>query len=268
MSMQSFGHTAPYSAMKMNIPSDYPAGASSDAQRIADLRYRLAVSRSATADRNRLMAVAGHDLKQPLQIISRALERLAPHASGPDDRMWARAAETQIVRLATGLTDLAMASRAKDDEVSRSGVRCFAISAVLNEVESGWCMEASARGLDLRFVHCSEIVRSDPRLLETILGNLVGNALKYTRSGRVVVGCRRIGSSISLQVADSGEGIAEADRDRIFRPFEQLDAQTDGLGLGLYLVRSLCDSLNHELSLESRLGVGTRFAVTLPRFRP
>lgn len=268
MSMRPSSHTAASPSLKMDIPSDYPAGAGSDAQRIADLRYRLAVARSATAEHNRLMAVAGHDLKQPLQIISRALERLAPHASGPDDRMWARAAETQITRLATGLTDLALASRAKDDEVSSSGVRCFAISAVLNEVESSWCMEASARGLDLRFIHCSELVKSDPRLLETILGNLVGNAIKYTTSGRVIVGCRRTCSSISVHVADSGKGIAESDRHRIFRPFEQLDSQTDGIGLGLYLVRSLCDSLDHALSLESRPGRGSRFAVTLPRFRP
>lgn len=236
----------------------------SDADRIRSLCRDLALARTTAAHRSRVMAVAGHDLKQPLQIISRALERLAPHATEASDRMWADAASNQIARLASGLTDLARASHQAEDDIV-GAVRPFSISSVMNAVEQAWWLEAAATGIDLRFAHCSAIVSSDRRSLETILGNLVGNAIKYSGPGKkVLVGCRIAGSDVRLQVLDQGCGIAVEDCQRIFLPFEQVDLGAEGLGLGLHLVRSLCEALGHILSLQSRPGHGSSFTITMP----
>ncbi len=113
----------------------------------------------------------------------------------------------------------------------------------------------------------SLVVRSDPGLLERIFDNLVSNAVRYTDEGRVLIGCRRRGGVVRLEVWDSGPGIPEANQSKIFDDFCQLDGSAKergaGLGLGLGLVRRLADLLNHKVRLRSAPGQGSVFWVEL-----
>jgi CheY-like chemotaxis protein len=135
-------------------------------------------------------------------------------------------------------------------------------------METTFAPAAREKGLRLQFVPSAAWVRSDFILLERILLNLVSNAIRYTVRGGVVVGCRRRGHQLRIEVWDSGIGIPEDQRENIFGEFYQLAAserdRRGGLGLGLAIVDRLCRLLDHRLELTSTLGRGSRFAVSLP----
>src|SRR5262249_41654849 len=104
----------------------------------------------------------------------------------------------------------------------------------------------------------------DPLLLERMLKNLVSNAVRYTERGRIVVGCRRAGRRVRLQVVDTGIGIPPEEQERIFEEYYQLaGASTQGLGLGLAIVKSLADLLGHPVNVRSAPGRGSVFSVEL-----
>src|ERR1700722_8590874 len=128
--------------------------------------------------------------------------------------------------------------------------------------------EAAAKGLSLVWAPSTAVVDCDPVLLERVLRNLVANAVRYTNHGRVLIGCRRRGAAISIQVLDTGPGIPPDQHDRIFQEYYQLGNperdRTKGLGLGLAIVRRLLDLLGCELKVRSRLGCGSRFEVSVP----
>jgi CheY-like chemotaxis protein/two-component sensor histidine kinase len=126
---------------------------------------------------------------------------------------------------------------------------------------------AALKGLDLRYVPCAAMVESDASYLRRVLQNLIANAIRYTPSGRVLVGARRQGRNLRLEVRDTGPGIALADQDRIFQEFHRLDAHvsaSEGMGLGLAIVDRACALLGHPLELRSDLGCGACFSVTVP----
>jgi CheY-like chemotaxis protein len=128
--------------------------------------------------------------------------------------------------------------------------------------------DARAKSLRLRVLPSAAWVRSDRVLLERILLNLVCNAVRYTKRGGIVVGCRRRGNALRIEVWDSGIGIPEDQRQNIFREFYQVtgaQAGGAGLGLGLAIVDRLCGLLDHRLKLASTQGKGSRFSITVPQ---
>jgi signal transduction histidine kinase len=145
----------------------------------------------------------------------------------------------------------------------------FPLSSVFARLETTFMNAAREKGLSFRIVPSSAIVRSDAILLERILLNLASNALRYTERGGVVVGCRRQGRSVRIEVWDSGVGIPVEQRDRIFAEFVRLpsaDTAADrGLGLGLAIVARLCALLGHQVGVTSVVNEGSRFFVTVPR---
>src|SRR5262245_27951949 len=144
-------------------------------------------------------------------------------------------------------------------------VSTFQISAILSRLQVQYSHQAREKGLDLRFIPSKLAVVSDRVLLERILANLVGNAIRYTDVGRVVVGCRRRGRGLRIIVADTGIGIASEHHKSIFEEFYRVsDSQSaarHSLGLGLNIARRLSDILGHELGLRSEFGKGTAFHV-------
>jgi CheY-like chemotaxis protein len=120
--------------------------------------------------------------------------------------------------------------------------------------------------LSFRVVSSNAWVRSDFILLERIMLNLVSNAVRYTSAGGVVVGCRRRGQQVRIEVWDSGPGIPEDQRRNIFGEFYRLSKGDShgGLGLGLAIVDRLCSLLDHPIELTSSVGKGSRFSVALP----
>jgi CheY-like chemotaxis protein len=126
---------------------------------------------------------------------------------------------------------------------------------------------AARKGLDLRFVPSDLMVESDPAYLRRILQNLLANAVRYTETGRVLLGVRRNGGSARIEVWDTGPGIAEEDQNAIFEEFRRLDATrgtSEGLGLGLAIVERACARLGHPLGLWSEPGRGSCFMVNVP----
>jgi CheY-like chemotaxis protein len=127
---------------------------------------------------------------------------------------------------------------------------------------------ARAKDIGLKFVRSSLTVRSDRRMLRRIVQNLVSNAVKYTPSGRVLVGCRRIGNQVRIDVYDTGVGIPAAHRRDIFAEFRRLDRGARiarGLGLGLSIVERCARVLGHKVEVDSLEGHCSRFSITLPR---
>jgi CheY-like chemotaxis protein len=152
--------------------------------------------------------------------------------------------------------------------ILRTNVTEFPVARLLERIETTFADAARKKGLKLRIVGSDAWVTSDPILLERILLNLVSNAVRYTEKSGVVVGCRRHGNQLRIDVCDTGAGIPEEQRQRIFGEFYQMagtaEARSGGLGLGLAIVDRLGRLLDHKVELQSRIGRGSRFSVTVP----
>ena len=139
---------------------------------------------------------------------------------------------------------------------------------MLARLEVEFAPLAREKGLALEFMPCSLAVRSDRRLLRRLLQNLVSNAIKYTQTGRVLVGCRRRGAHLRIDVYDTGIGIPHAKRRAVFKEFHRLDQGARvarGVGLGLSIVERIGRVLDCEVTLKSAVGHGSRFSVEVPR---
>jgi CheY-like chemotaxis protein len=147
------------------------------------------------------------------------------------------------------------------------GVTAFPIEPLLRKIENMFAADARAKSLRLRVVRSDAWVRSDRVLLERVLLNLVSNAVRYTERGGIVVGCRRRGDALRIEVWDSGIGIPDDQQQNIFREFYQVGGNANGgtgLGLGLAIVDRLCRLLGHPIELASTQGKGSRFSITVP----
>jgi CheY-like chemotaxis protein/anti-sigma regulatory factor (Ser/Thr protein kinase) len=143
----------------------------------------------------------------------------------------------------------------------------FRLDELLQQIATDFMPMAEAKRLELTTVPSSLMVRTDRNMLRRLVQNLVSNAIKYTRAGRILVGVRRRGEFAEIQVFDSGIGIPENKLNAVFREFTRLDEgvrEAPGLGLGLSIVDRIARVLRLELQLESAKGKGTRFSVILP----
>jgi signal transduction histidine kinase len=216
--------------------------------------------------RANLMAATGHDLKQPLQVLSMILETLESKRLDDDARKRALFAQTSIARIAAGLDDLASASRV-GHAFATPRPRTFPVSDILQLISATWSQHAAHKGVQLRVAQCGAFVTSDVVMLTTIIGNLVGNAIKYAANGKVLVGCRRRQDDLTIQVLDSGCGIPNQHLKTIFDAFYQQTEASQGMGLGLSIVRSAAAALGHRLDVASKIGRGTVFSISVP-FHP
>src|ERR1700680_5221053 len=141
------------------------------------------------------------------------------------------------------------------------------IDELLAQLEVEFAPLAAEKGLELTYVPSSLAVRSDRRLLRRVLQNLVSNAIKYTPTGRVLVGCRRASKKLRIEVIDTGLGIVAGKQKIIFKEFQRLDRSARvarGLGLGLSIVERIARILDHKLTLRSSAGRGSTFTITVP----
>lgn len=230
------------------MPSEDPAG-------LALLRAEAA--RSAMA---RLLAVAGHDLKQPLQIAMMAIDRVVSDGVAPRAAARLGLASDALQRLGRELDDLARSSQFGD---APPQLRPVALAPVLATVVAEWQHYAQAAGVRLQVNATDLLVRSEPGMLTTVLRNLVGNAVKYAGpGGRVIVGCRRRRGRITIEVHDDGPGIPPDRVAGIFQAFDRGGRRDGaGLGLGLHIVRQTAQALGHPIGVRSRQGHGSVFSV-------
>jgi two-component system CheB/CheR fusion protein len=223
----------------------------------------------ATAAKSRFLAAASHDLRQPLQTLALLQGQLAKTVVGEKvQKMVARLDETlgAISGMLNALLDI--------NQIEAGTVRAelvnFPINNLLERLRDEFTYHAQAQGLDLRVVSCGLSIHTDPRLLEQMIRNLLSNALKYTKRGKVLLGCRRRAGTLRIEILDTGVGIPEKELQAIFEEYYQLgnDARerSRGLGLGLSIVRRLGDLLGHRVTVSSAPDKGSVFAVevTLP----
>jgi signal transduction histidine kinase/CheY-like chemotaxis protein len=217
--------------------------------------------------KSRFLAAASHDLRQPLHALGLFVAQLRA-------RMSARERSRVVERIDTALAAMnELFSALLDVSKLDAGVLTpesseFPIARLLGRVESTFAEAAREKNLSLRIISHAAWVRSDFILLERILINLVSNAVRYTIRGGLVVGCRKRGAELRVEVWDTGVGIPPDQRRNIFGEFYRLGEpdrdRRAGLGLGLAIVERLCRLLDHPIALTSTLGKGSCFSVAVP----
>jgi len=209
-----------------------------------------------------LLAIASHDLRQPLQVIMGAHDILAKSlGGGVERRQLARVggATTQLSKkldeLVEALRLFEPASAALEDAVE--------LGPIFAQAQAEFLEPARLRGITLRIIPTGAAVSSNAVLLRGILHNLIRNAIDYTpQGGRVLIAARRRGAAVHLEVRDNGIGIPATELAEIFKPFHRADTtRVDGLGLGLFIVKSAAAFLGHPVEVRSMLGKGSCFLV-------
>lgn len=233
---------------------------------ISELHKARAAAEQANEAKTRFLAAASHDLRQPLHAIELFVAAL--EATVVDGEAHSLVADIREASEATGRLLNALLDISELDRGMLEGrFEAFCVQKVLDGLQRVYGQQAREKSLELRMVPCSQSVYSDPDLLERILGNLLSNALRYTAKGSVLIGCRRKGTKLRIEVWDTGPGIPEGERSKIFEEFHQLDNpardRRKGVGLGLSIVRRLAKILGHDVYLKSWLGKGSLFAVEL-----
>lgn len=242
-----------------------------NAELVEELRAQKKAAEEANVAKSRFLAVASHDLRQPLhalQLFVQALEdlQLPTHAQQIVGNV--RRSVDSMEELFDALLDIS--------RLDAGAVRARVVTIALAELFDRLCFEYEAvarqKGLMLTVMKTAVYVRSDPTLLARIVRNLVANAVRYTERGGVMIGCRRRGGQIRIEVWDTGPGIPPDKHAEVFQEFAQLgNPERDrrkGLGLGLAIVDRLAKLLGHSVELRSQVGRGSLFAVTVPRARP
>jgi signal transduction histidine kinase len=227
---------------------------------------------AATRAKSMFLAAASHDLRQPLHAVGFFAAALSARVSDPEVRDLINSINGSVEALENLFNALLDISKL-DAGVVEPNLSAFGLEAMLTRLKQEFEPDAFASSLQLRVRARPLRVYSDPVLLERILRNLISNAIRYTRRGGVVVGCRVRGRVVSVEVWDTGVGIPDSELERIFEEFYQIrDSRSPreqglGLGLGLAITRRLSDLLHHPLTLRSRVGRGTVFRLDVPRAR-
>ncbi|MCK1741216.1 MASE1 domain-containing protein [Bradyrhizobium sp. 139] len=221
----------------------------------------------ANAAKSRFFAMASHDLRQPLHALGLFVAQLRmPLKTRERTKTVERidATRKEMDEMFNSLLDISRL----DAGTLIPKITEFPIVRLLQKVETTFRQATREKGLRLRVRPSNAWVRSDAMLLERILINLVSNAVRYTLQGGILVGCRRRGDMLRIEVWDSGPGIPEDQKQNIFGEFFQVSApvrnRTGGLGLGLFIVERLRLLLNHQIDLASTVGRGSRFAILIP----
>jgi two-component system, OmpR family, phosphate regulon sensor histidine kinase PhoR len=211
-----------------------------------------------------LLAIAGHDLRQPLQIITSAHDVLAATHDSREQREHLARAENATWLIATMLDQLVEALELQEFAPVCS-TEAVALNPLLEALDREFAGPARSKGVSLRIARSRAVVWSQPVLLLSMLRNLMRNAIDYTpRGGRVDLVCRRTGSALRISVRDNGVGISREALTDIFKAFRRGDKiRTDGLGLGLYIVKCAANLLNHRIDVHSVPGSGSRFAIVV-----
>ncbi|WP_431482400.1 hybrid sensor histidine kinase/response regulator NahK/ErcS' [Pseudomonas solani] len=234
-----------------------------------ELRLREAKreAEQANLSKTKFLAAVSHDLLQPLNAARLFTSALQEQREQAVSTALVRNISNSLDDVESLLGTLVDISKL-DAGVIKPDIAPFAVSELLDNLAVEFRQAAASEGLSLHFVPSSALVRSDIQLLARILRNLLSNAIRYTPSGRVLLGCRRHRQSLSIEVWDSGIGIAEDKLKEIFQEFKRGDSQRPkqdrGLGLGLAIVDKIAGMLGHRIQVRSRLGHGSRFSIEVP----
>ncbi|MBX9634478.1 MAG: hybrid sensor histidine kinase/response regulator, partial [Magnetospirillum sp.] len=228
--------------------------------------------------KTRFLAAASHDLRQPMQALSMFVAVLAGRSMDTAQAALVNRIQDSVTALEGLLNSLLDVSKLEAGLVEPHMAE-FSVAGIMDRLAAEFEPLCQADGLELKVVPCRRVVRSDPALLERILRNLLSNAVRYTKTGRIVFGCRRRGRVLVFEVWDTGIGIPAAEIKNIFREFHQVGNSArdrrQGLGLGLAIVERLAALMDHTISVRSVEGRGSVFSVgvhsgqqMLPQIKP
>jgi two-component system, sensor histidine kinase len=232
------------------------------------LREAKESAERANASKSRFLAAASHDLRQPIQALNLFVHSLSRKTEGNAEIeelvQHIRMSSEVMSDLLNALLDISKL----DAGMINPEIDDFPAEALLDDVSNTFLEHAREKGVEFRVLKSSAIVRSDPTLVRRIINNYVSNAIRYTRSGRVLLGCRRNGNKLRIEVWDTGPGIPASEQAHIFEEFYQLENpardRSHGLGLGLAIVKRTADLLGLEFGLRSVPGMGSMFWVATP----
>jgi signal transduction histidine kinase len=252
-------HAAFNESLHLRFKNEFLARELAQQQQIAD---------DAGKAKAKFLASASHDLRQPVQAIALFQELLRPEMklTAKGEEYFAKA--QQAVGAVSGLLSALLDVSRLDASTLKPLHAVLSMADLLSDLQREYGPLAERKGLEFRVVGCRLCINTDPMLLGRILRNLLSNALQYTPAGRVLIGCRRRGRKLSIEVWDTGIGISEADQEHIFGEFVQVGNQhrdrEQGLGLGLAIVRRAACLLEAEVSVRSLPKRGSCFAISLP----
>ncbi|MDP2369395.1 ATP-binding protein [Rhodoferax sp.] len=235
-----------------------------------ELREKKEEAEAATQAKSSFIAAASHDLRQPLHALGMFVARLSQLPLDQATRQLIGNLDESVLAMQNLLDALLDVSRLEAESV-RIRTRPTAVNELFDMLRSALAVTAADKGLRLRVRPSDAWIMSDPSLLHRILLNLVGNAIRYTARGTVLVSCRSWGDGrlVRIEVWDSGIGIAPEHHADVFKEFFQVGNpqrnREQGLGLGLNIVKRTARLLGHRLHLRSGLGCGTRFTIEVPK---
>jgi len=226
---------------------------------------------TATAAKSRFLAAASHDLRQPLQTLKLLQGLLLDTIEGIQPRkLTTRLGET--VSAMSGMLNALLDINQIETGAVQAHPISFGVNDLLDRLGEEFNYHANSQGLKLRTIPCHLAIQSDPRLLEQMMRNILSNALKYTKQGRILLGCRRHDGWLSIQIWDTGTGIPAEQLQTIFDEFHQLDnparERSRGQGLGLSIVERLGSLLGHQVRVQSTPGKGSMFSIEVALASP
>ncbi len=236
--------------------------------RTRELAAALASAERANASKTRFVAAASHDLLQPLSAAKLYVSSIAEEPLAPQQIETLRKTQNaldSVEEIIGALLDIGQLESGN----APVNIGPVDLGKLMRHLIDDLSPLAARKGLELRYVATAHMVQSDHSYLRRILQNLIGNAIRYTQTGRILVGARRCGAALRLEVWDTGPGIPEDQQENIYKEFHRLDGRdsasaSQGLGLGLAIVERACALLDHPHGMRSRLGKGTGFFVTVP----
>ena len=221
----------------------------------------------ASLAKSRFLAAASHDLRQPLQTLALLQGLLAKKVVGEKAQRLIGGIDEALGAM-TGMLNTLLDINQIEVGAVKPEIVDFPTNELFDQLREELTYHAQAAGLALRMVPCALSVRSDRSLLEQMLRNLISNALKYTQRGRVLVGCRRRQGNLRIEIWDTGIGIPQSELKAIFEEYHQVDnvarQRSQGLGLGLSIVKSLGELLGHPIRVRSLRGKGSVFSIEVP----
>ncbi|CAM2982462.1 PAS domain-containing hybrid sensor histidine kinase/response regulator [Vibrio rarus] len=222
-------------------------------------------SEQESQSKSRFLAAVSHDLMQPLNAARLFTSSLSEMATDKETQRVAGHIESAMEAAEELISDLLDISRLESGKLETQ-VQVFALSDMLSNLDAEFAVIAEQQGINFRTVSTSLFVRSDGKLLRRVIQNFLTNAFRYSPQGKVLLGVRREGGMLSIQVWDNGIGVEEDKQQLIFEEFTRTNQirSDKGLGLGLAISKGIAQLLGHHISLRSWPGMGSVFSVTVP----
>jgi signal transduction histidine kinase/CheY-like chemotaxis protein len=236
------------------------------ADRTLELQSAMETAKRANASKSRFVAAASHDVLQPLSAAKLFLASIDKTALPDQIDTVINKTQDALNSVEGILGALLELSKLEIDE-NALDVGHIGLGPIFLRMANEFAPSAAAKGLKFSLVPCQSVVRTDAEFLQRILRNLISNAIRYTEQGRILIGARRVGCNLRIEVHDTGSGIPLDEQTAIFREFYRSGtaaSAAQGIGLGLAIVERACQRLGHPLGLRSEVGKGTVFHFTLP----